>query len=83
MTGQHFVLVVVGALVIWTAAAWVTAEYGRGKGFPFFPLFLSAWFLGFPLVLLAITIGAGPRLGQDWVTEHESATLADESDHLY
>lgn len=38
--------------------------YGRDLGYPFFPLFISAVFLGFPIVLLAVTIGAGPRRAQ-------------------
>ncbi len=34
--------------------------YGTGRGFRFWPLFIAAVFLGFPLVLLGITLAAGP-----------------------
>lgn len=37
----------------------LVASYGRDKGYPFVPLCISAIFLGFPRVLLAIVIGAG------------------------
>lgn len=53
-------IAILGGLVLWTTQAALVADYGHGKGYPFFPLFLSAWFLGFPLVLLAVVIGAGP-----------------------
>ena len=54
--------IIVGAgLVLWQALAAMAAGYGRGKSYPFFPLFVAAVFLGFPIVLLAVAIGAGPR----------------------
>src|ERR1017187_2290338 len=34
------------------------AFYGQGRGDPFFPLFVSALFLSFPVVLLVVTIAA-------------------------
>lgn len=53
-------LIVVG-VVIWLVLALMVAAYGGGFGYPFFPLFVSAVFLGFPLVLLAVTIAAARR----------------------
>ena len=47
--------------VVWTVAAWLAAEYAYRRRFPFWPVFLCAVFLGFPLVLLAVVIGAGVR----------------------
>lgn len=52
------------AILLWLAIATMVAGYGRGKGFPFFPLFVSAIFLGpvgWALVLLGIVLAAGPR----------------------
>jgi hypothetical protein len=46
---------------VWLLFAAGTAEYGRSRGYPFFPLFIASVFLGFPLVLLAVTLAAGPR----------------------
>lgn len=53
----------VAVFVLWLAVAAMVAGYGHGKGFPFFPLFISAFFLGplWPLVLLGIALAAGPR----------------------
>lgn len=51
------------AILVWLVLAVVVADYGRGKGYPFFPLFVSAVFLGpvgWAIVLLAVTVGAGP-----------------------
>lgn len=53
-------LIVAGGLVLWLGSAAMVAEYGRGRGYGWWPLFVSALFLGFPLVLLAVTIGSGP-----------------------
>jgi peptidoglycan/LPS O-acetylase OafA/YrhL len=53
-------LVIAGAL-IWTVLAILVAMYATMKGYPGFPIFLAAVFLGFPLVLLAVTVAAGPR----------------------
>ena len=63
-TGARIAIISGGALLVWLVLAVLVADYGRGKGFPFFPLFISAVFLGpvgWALVLLAVTIGAGPR----------------------
>jgi hypothetical protein len=55
-------IIILGAVVIWLVLAALVAEYGRGKGFPWFPLFICGVFLSWALVLLAVTIGGGPRL---------------------
>lgn len=58
-------IVVIASLalgLIWLVACAAVANYGNGKGYPFLPLFIAAVFLGpigWPLVLLAVTIGAG------------------------
>jgi hypothetical protein len=39
----------------------LVAGYGRTKGYPFFPLFVASLFIGFPVVLLVVTIAAGRR----------------------
>lgn len=53
--------VLVVAAVAWLTANLLVASYGRDKGYPFFPIFVSAWFLGFPLVLLVVTIVAARK----------------------
>lgn len=48
--------------LVWLVLCVAVAAYGNGKGYPFFPLFISGVFLGpigWPLVLLAVTIAAG------------------------
>jgi hypothetical protein len=62
-TGASVAVIALGAVLLWLIAAAMVATYGSGKGFPFWPLFLCGAFLGWPLVLLAIVIGAGPRPG--------------------
>lgn len=54
---------ILGAFVIWTVAGGLVATYGQGRGFRFWPLFISAFFLGFPLVLLGVALAAGPDRG--------------------
>lgn len=53
-------VLVVGLVVVYLLLDGIVAEYGRSRGFPWWPLFISGAFLGFPLVLLAVTV-AGPR----------------------
>jgi hypothetical protein len=48
--------ILVGAVVVWLGLSAIVADYGRGRGFPFFPLFVCGVFLGWPLVLLAVTV---------------------------
>jgi hypothetical protein len=63
-TSARVGIVIAGGFVIWILLAAAAATYGSAKGYPFFPLFISALFLGplgWALVLLAVTIGAGPR----------------------
>jgi hypothetical protein len=58
-TGWYIILAIVGYVVLVT----MVASYGNGLGYPFFPLFVCALLLpfGILIVLLAVTIGAGPR----------------------
>jgi hypothetical protein len=57
--------VAVGGVVLYLMFNAFTAGYGRSKGYPFFPLFVSSLFMGFPLVLLVVTIAAGSRARRD------------------
>jgi hypothetical protein len=52
-------LILAAAIVVAVALDAMVASYGYGKGFRFWPLFISAIFLGFPLVLLTIAIAGG------------------------
>jgi hypothetical protein len=49
----------IGAVLIWIICAGAVASHGKDQGYSWGGLFLSALFLGWPLVLLAITIGSG------------------------
>jgi hypothetical protein len=55
----HTILIAAG--VVWICLAGGVSIYANAKGFPAFPVFLSALFLGFPLPLLLIAIGGGSR----------------------
>lgn len=44
--------------IAWTVMALMTATYGRDHNYPWFPLFLAALFVGFPVVLLVVAIGS-------------------------
>jgi hypothetical protein len=50
-----------GAAVVYVTVNLMVASYGQDKGYPFFPLFAASTFLGFPVVLLVVTIAAGPK----------------------
>lgn len=54
-------IIIAAVIAINLIVDWLVPSYGRDRGYPFAPLFISAFFLGFPLVLLAIVIGAGPQ----------------------
>jgi hypothetical protein len=58
-TATRTALILAGGFVVWGLLAAMVASYGYGKGFSFWPLFLSGVFLGFPVVLLAIAIAVG------------------------
>jgi membrane protease YdiL (CAAX protease family) len=61
-TGARIAIVAAGAVIVWTVLAALVADYGRGKGFPFWPLFLSGLALapaGWALVLLGVTLAGG------------------------
>lgn len=61
ITGSHLWVLAAGAAAIWLLLAAAAAEYGRWHGFPWFPLFASALFLSWPIVLLAVAIGSRLR----------------------
>ena len=60
LTTQQLALILGGLALVYVASSAMVAFYGRQSGYPFFPLFVAAIFLGFPVVLLVITIAAGP-----------------------
>lgn len=60
-TSGVIAIVAVVAFAVWSIAAVLTAEYAGRHGFAYWPTFWSTMFLGFPIVLLAITVGAGVR----------------------
>ena len=62
-TGNRAAIIIAAGLAIWVGLAGMTASHGNAKGFGFWPLFVCTVFLGFPLVLLGITIGDGIRQG--------------------
>ena len=63
LSSSGIVEVVVAGVLIWLALAALVAVYGQSRGYPFFPLFVSGLVpgLGWALVLLAVTLAAGPR----------------------
>lgn len=54
-TGRIEVWVGLG-LLVWLVLSACVALYGSSRGYPFFPLFVCGIFLGFPLVLLVVTV---------------------------
>ena len=58
-TGDRLLILAGVAVIAWLFQALLVGNYGDARGFRFWPLFLSALFIGFPLVLLAVTIGRG------------------------
>ena len=62
LSTENRTLIAIGcAALVYLIVAVVVAGYGQGKGYPFFPLFVASMFMGFPLVLLVVTIAAGRR----------------------
>jgi hypothetical protein len=59
--GARDAIIVGGVAVIFLLVNAAVASYGSDRGYPFFPLFVASLFMGFPLVLLVVTIAAGPR----------------------
>lgn len=55
--------VVAAGVLIWLALAVAVAAYGQSRGYPFFPLVVSGLVpgLGWALVLLGLTLAAGPH----------------------
>jgi hypothetical protein len=60
MTTHTFHVILFGAGAVWFFSSFFVAAYASDKGFPFFPILLVAWCIGFPLPLLLVAIGAGP-----------------------
>ena len=58
---MNILSIILIAVVVKAAIDVLVAFYGRDKGYPFFPIFVSSWFLGFPLVLLIVTIVAARK----------------------
>jgi len=56
--------VISGFVVLWVLGAIAVAGYGRNRGYPWLPLFFCGLFLYWPIVLLAIVIGVGPKRPQ-------------------
>jgi hypothetical protein len=63
VSGSGIVEVVAAGVLIWLALPVLVALYGQSRGYPFFPLFVSGLVpgLGWALVLLAVTLAAGPQ----------------------
>lgn len=59
ISGAALIFIVFGVL-IWAGGALAVAGYGGSRGYPFVPLFASALAVGWGLVLVAVTIIAGP-----------------------
>lgn len=57
----RYAIVAGGVALIYLLVNAIVAGYGSGKGYAFFPLFVASVFVGFPIVLLVVTIAAGPR----------------------
>ena len=55
------VIGVIVASLAWILAAGLTANYGLQRGYGWWPGFLCSLVLGFAVVLLVITVAAGPR----------------------
>jgi len=70
-------LLVVGGAILWLGLAVMTAAYGAKRGFALLPLTIAALFLGFPVVLLAIAIGAGVNRSQAKRTAPATGDLPD------
>ena len=61
MSLTSLAIILVAILALKLIIDYLVASYGSDQGFPFVPLFVSSFFLGFPLVLLAIAVGTGRR----------------------
>jgi hypothetical protein len=63
LSSSGIVEVVAAGVLIWLALAALVPLYGQSRGYTFFPLFVSGLVpgLGWALVLLAITVAAGPH----------------------
>jgi hypothetical protein len=48
-----------GIAIVWIAVSVAAALYPWSKGYPFFPMFVAALFLGFPIVVFVVAIAVG------------------------
>lgn len=55
-TATRIDLIVLIAVLLWLLLAAATATYGANRGFRFWPLLACGLLIGFPWVLLAVTI---------------------------
>lgn len=62
-TSSRVLILIVAGSLIWLGVAIAVAAYGRSRGYPFFPLFVCGLVpgLGWALVLLGVTLAAGPH----------------------
>lgn len=71
MTSHEVQLAIVIGGGAWLLAAMSTSFYASHLGFPAWPVFICALALGFPVVLLVVTIAGGRRprahRARDWV----------------
>jgi hypothetical protein len=67
-------LIIAAGAVVLIALDGAAAAYGRGRGYPFWPLFIAGLFVGFPLVLLAVVVGEGPRRRPPMSAEPQDST---------
>ena len=57
-SGARVAIGAVCAAGLWLLFSLATATYGANRGFRFWPLLVCSFLIGFPLVLLAVTIAA-------------------------
>lgn len=62
ITSRDFAIGAGVLLILWLLLAAAVAEHGRSKGYAWFPLFICGVFLGWPLVLLGVTLASGGHL---------------------
>jgi hypothetical protein len=56
--------IIFAAGVTWIGGTLATSMYANTRGYPFLPIFLCALFIPWPLVLLGVIIGEGPRVSR-------------------
>jgi hypothetical protein len=48
------------AVIVWLGGSLLVAFWAQARGYPFWPLFICAAIIGWPVVLLVVVIAAGP-----------------------